>query len=107
MHDERRKYQRLHAPVVCRPLGRPIGLSLPVKDVSLGGIRVYTDDLHRIGDRLELELWLPDGTGLTLDSTVVWVDELGGLPAKFEVGLQFVDVAQKDFERLQVVLKSE
>src|SRR5437879_1305777 len=88
---ERRKYKRLHAPVYCRPLGRSMSTSqeiprLDVKDVSLGGIRVYTDDRHAIGDRLELELWLPDGDGITLDTTVVWVDPLDGAePARFEV----------------------
>jgi hypothetical protein len=108
---ERRKYKRLHAPVFCRPLGRSMSASheadpLDVKDISLGGVRVYTDDRHTIGDRLELELWLPDGDGITLDTTIVWVETLPqDAPARFEVGLRFVDVAKKDLERLESVLK--
>src|SRR5438552_2674485 len=106
MTDERRRFKRLHAPVLCRPLGRTLVAAQPVKDVSLGGVRVYTDDAHRLGDRLELELWLPDGQSITLDSTVVWVDALDGAsPAKFELGLQFVDVARGDLARLEAVLK--
>lgn len=110
-HPERRRYKRLHAPVFCRPLGRSMAGSqetpkLDVQDISLGGVRVYTDDRHALGDRLELELWLPDGDGITLDTIVVWVETLDNAdPARFEVGLEFVDVARKDLERLETVLK--
>lgn len=108
---ERRRFKRLNAPVYCRPLGRAIGGAkenekLKAQDISLGGVRVYTDDKHKPGDRLELELWLPDGESITLDTTVVWVDELEKAePARFEVGLKFVDVAQGDLARLEAVLK--
>ncbi len=111
VQPERRKYKRLNAPVYCRPLGRSMSASqeiprLEVGDVSLGGIRVFTDDRHKVGDRLELELWLPDGEGITLDTTVVWVDELPNAdPARYEVGLKFVDVSANDLQRLEAVLK--
>lgn len=111
VQPERRRYKRLNAPVYCRPLGRSQSASqevprLDVGDISLGGIRVYTDDRHTIGERLELELWLPDGEGITLETTVVWVDELPGAdPARFEVGLKFVDIAARDLQRLEAVLK--
>jgi hypothetical protein len=108
---ERRKYKRLNAPVFCRPLGRHTSASkereaLDVQDISMGGVRVYSDDRHAVGERLELELWLPDGEGITLDTTVVWVENLPGAePARFEIGLKFVDVAAADLERLSGVLK--
>lgn len=109
--NERRKYKRLNAPVFCRPLGRSMSASqetekLKVEDISLGGIRVYTDDRHKVGDRLELELWLADGDGITLDTTVVWIETLEKAePARYEVGLRFVDVAKADLARLEAVLK--
>jgi c-di-GMP-binding flagellar brake protein YcgR len=111
VQNERRKYKRLNAPMYCRPLGRAIAgaqetARLDVQDISLGGVRVYTDDRHSPGDRLELELWLPDGESVTLDTTVRWVDALENQsPARFEVGLEFVDVAKADLERLEAVLK--
>jgi hypothetical protein len=109
--QERRRFKRLHAPVFCRPLGRAMGASqetepFNVQDISLGGVRVYTDDRHADGDHLELELWLPDGEGITLDTVVVWVETLAAdAPARFEVGLRFLDVAKQDLERLESVLK--
>lgn len=109
--SERRKFKRLHAPVFCRPIGRAVSASqevepFDVQDISLGGIRVFTDDRHDEHDRLELELWLPDGDGITLDTEVVWVEKLpADAPARFEVGLRFLDVAKKDLDRLDAVLK--
>ena len=111
VQTERRKFKRLNAPMYCRPLARAISSSketpkLDVQDISLGGVRVYTDDKHVPGDRLELELWLPDGASITLDTMVVWVDPIESQnPARFEVGLKFVDVAATDLERLEAVLK--
>jgi hypothetical protein len=109
--QERRRFKRLNAPVFCRPLGRAMSASqevepFDVQDISLGGIRVFTDDRHSEGDHLELELWLQDGDGITLDTVVVWVEKLADdAPARFEVGLRFLDVAKKDLERLEGVLK--
>lgn len=111
VQTERRRYKRLNAPMYCRPLGRSISGSqetprLAIEDISLGGVRVYSDDRHAPGDRLELELWLPDGESITLDTIVVWVDALAGQePARFEIGLKFVDVNKRDLERLEAVLK--
>lgn len=111
VQTERRKYKRLNAPMYCRPLGRAMAKTqetpkIAVEDISLGGVRVYSDDRHKPGDRLELELWLPDGDSITLDTTVVWVDPLEGQnPARFEIGLKFVDVKTSDLARLEAVLK--
>lgn len=75
-------------------------------DISLGGLRVYSDDKHKIGERLELELWLPDGEGIVLETTIRWIEALpAGSDAKFEIGLQFVDAAKEDLAKLETVLK--
>lgn len=108
---ERRHFKRLHAPVLCRPLGpRPVDEAgkRKVLDISVGGIRVYTDDRHKTGEHLELELFLPGAQTLTLDTVVVWVDALEpGGPARFEVGLQYVDLAPADLERIVGLLRDE
>lgn len=104
--NERRQFKRLNAPVFCRPLGGAVAQDKrQVGDISLGGVRVFSDDEHRIGEHLELELFMPDGNSVTLDTHVVWVDPLEkGGPAKFEVGLRFVDIAKSDLDRLQSML---
>jgi hypothetical protein len=106
---ERRRFKRLNAPVLCRPLGNHLledETRREVGDISLGGLRVYTDDRHRLGERLELELFLPGGETVTLDTLVVWVDALAaGEPAGFEVGLRYLDAAEGDLARIEAVLK--
>jgi hypothetical protein len=104
--DDRREYPRLEAPVFCRPAGRPIFRRRKAVDVSLGGLRLYADDAPARGDRLQLELFLPDESELLCIVEVVWIDELPeGSPARFDVGAKFVALDDADRERLAQVLK--
>ena len=109
--SERRRFKRLNAPVFCKPLGRSLTKSgndkQQVEDISMGGVRVFTDDKHVIGDRLELELFMPDGSTVSLESQVVWIEPIPGrdAPARFEIGLKYVDVADADRAALEAVLK--
>ncbi len=108
---ERRRFKRLHAPVLCRPLGASLvdeEGKRKVQDISLGGLCVYTDDNHKIGEHLELELFLPTGETVTLDTQICWIDKLGaGDPAKFEIGLQYVDIAAADLARIETLLREK
>ena len=77
-----------------------------VQDISLGGVCVYTDDPHKIGEHLELELFLPSGETVTLDTQICWIDKLdAGGPARFEIGLKYVDIAAADLARIESLLK--
>ena len=102
---DRRQYLRLQAPVFCRPKGRPFFARRLATDISLGGVRVYADEAPPAGDRLELELFLPDETALVCTVEVVWVEPLpDGSPARFDVGARFVKLSPDDRARLAVVL---
>jgi hypothetical protein len=104
--DDRREYPRLEAPVFCRPAGRPLFRRRKAADVSLGGLRLFADDAPARGDRLELELFLPDESELLCVVEVVWVDEMPeGSPARFDVGAKFVALGDTDRARLAQVLK--
>lgn len=88
--DERRRFPRLKVPVYYRP-ARLFGPRRAAHDLSLGGIRILTDDALTVGKRLEIELFLPDGDSLTIDVRVAWVrplpeDEF----AQYEAGLEFL-----------------
>jgi Tfp pilus assembly protein PilZ len=72
-------------------------------DVSLGGVRIYSDNMMRVGDLLKMEFFLPDVEAVTYTAEVVWIDPLAeGGPAKFDVGLKFV---QLEPGALQLLLK--
>ena len=106
--DDRRKFHRVNAPVFCRPVGQPLFGRRKAVDVSLGGLRVYADDPPMSGDRLELELFLPDQSEVVCTVEVVWVEQLPeGSPARYDVGVKFVTISPGDRERLSTVLQSE
>lgn len=106
--SDRRRYPRIHAEV----LYRPAGLSLAhhrrsARDISLGGMRVFSDEDFRLGSRLDLEIQLADGSVVRCWSEVVWIVPLrNGSPASFDVGMKFTDMAQEDIQRLATVLSS-
>ena len=103
---DRRQFLRLKAPVFCRPLGRPLFNRRRTNDISMGGVRVYADEAPSAGDRLELELFLPDESALTCTVEVVWIEALpDGAPARFDVGARFVKLDEADKSRLAEVLK--
>jgi len=87
--EDRRRFPRLDVPVFYRP-ARLFGPRQIARDVSRGGIKVYTDDPFVVGTRLEIELFLRDGESLTIDVRVAWVRELSGQDAHYEAGLEFL-----------------
>ena len=105
---DRRQFPRVNAPVFCRPVGRPLFGRRRVADVSLGGMRIFADEPPAAGDRLELELFLPDESEVTCRVEVVWVEPLPeGSPARYDVGVKFVDLEDVDRKRLTVVLERD
>jgi hypothetical protein len=109
--SDRRLYRRVKANVLARPVG---GLGQAharrpdprrVNDISMGGLRVYSDETYQMGQRLEMEILFTGGDSATLIAEVVWVENLpGDAPAKFDVGLRYVDVQPQDLDRILAVL---
>jgi PilZ domain len=87
---ERRHFPRLHANTLWRPAGFLTPRS-PVADMSLGGARVYSDELVAVDDRLEIELMVPGKASLELLARVVRVHVLPpGALALYDVALEFL-----------------
>jgi Tfp pilus assembly protein PilZ len=77
-------------------------------NVSMGGARVFSDDTMKIGAKVNLEL-LPDAdTSVQVLARVAWIDALGdGAPARFDVGLEFLDVPEEMVSRLAAILQRD
>ena len=108
MGNERREYPRLQAPVLCRPAGLLLRLLKPRStiDVSLSGIRIYSDDPVKVGSLLDLELFPSDHQPFSCKAEVMWVEELPpGAPALYDVGLRFTQLKAEDRSRLASVLE--
>lgn len=104
--SDRRRYPRIQADVTCRPAGAALfHHKRNTRDISLGGMRVFADEDFSVGSRLDLDVYLPDGTSVRCWAEVVWRVELGPKgPARYDVGLKFRDLAPQDVQRLATVL---
>jgi hypothetical protein len=72
-------------------------------DISLGGLRIFSDEERRVGELLKMEFFLPDVPPVTYTAEVVWVEPLEkGDPARFDVGLKFI---QLEPDALQLLLQ--
>ncbi|MDQ6721709.1 MAG: PilZ domain-containing protein [Candidatus Dormibacteraeota bacterium] len=86
------------APVYYRPAG-PAFLHhrRSTINVGLGGMRVYSDEEMTVGERVELELLLSEATAARCWARVAWIEKLEPSDgAKFDIGLEFIDMADED-----------
>jgi hypothetical protein len=62
-------------------------------DVSLGGVRIFSDEPMRVGELLKMEFFLKDAKPITYTAEVVWIEPLpAAAPARFDVGLKFLQL---------------
>ncbi len=109
---ERRQFRRIAAPVYCRAAGLKVFARReheadeePI-DVSRGGVRVYSDEARKIGDRLTLELFVKDQPSVRFDAEVAWIEPLeAGAPGKYDVGLKFLRLSAESDALLKQVLE--
>ena len=92
--------------MLCRPAGAAaFHHRRNTLDVSLGGMRVYTDEEFSVGSRVDLDVLLPAGEPVRCWAQVVWRTDLDhGSPARYDVGLKFLDMETADVQRLAAVL---
>ena len=104
--SDRRIYPRLKVPMLWRSPGMVARLRMV--DVSLGGARVYSDDRLKLGTRVDLELLASPGSTVQVLARVVWIDELGPSgPARYDVGLEFLEVPEEMRSRLASILRKD
>lgn len=105
LEKERRRFPRVMGPVFFRA-PRISAKRRSVSNLSLGGVRIYCDERVDIGQSLELEFFLPNGTTVEVMARVVWVKKLPAeSEALYDVGLEFMDLSENVVEELRTVLK--
>jgi hypothetical protein len=74
-------------------------------DLSLGGVRIFSDERLKIAELLKLEFFIGDSDPVTYTAEVVWIEPLPeGSPAQFDVGLKFLDLEPAALKLLVSVL---
>jgi len=105
--QDRRRYRRIDVPIYYRG-ARLFGPRRTASDISMGGIRIQTDDALKVGKRIEIELFFPDDVSVTCDVRVAWVRETPPpASARYEAGLEFVGLNESDAGLLEHYLRSE
>ncbi len=96
----------MQAPIYHRPTSWfSQGLLRHRRPGSDDGVRSYSDEAVKPGRLLELDVFLPDGQTVTALVEVAWCDPLSAdTPARFDVGLRFVQVDDTGRARLESVL---
>jgi hypothetical protein len=74
-------------------------------DISLGGVRIFSDESMKIGELLKMEFFLQDVTPVTYTAEVVWIEALPPeAPAHYDVGLKFIQLEPAAIDLLMSVL---
>ena len=104
---DKRRFPRVKAPVLYRPI-KILGPRRRISDISLAGVRIYSDEPLKEGDQLEIELFLPNGQTVIATARVVWIRRLpSDEDARFDVGLEFTSLPDNATQELKYVLETE
>lgn len=101
----RRRFPRLTTPVYYRPVNI-FGTDQQASNISLGGIRIYSNKPLKEKQLLEIELTLPDRKTVPALARVVWINALPpGSKALYDVGLEFTKLNPEAFQDLKSLLE--
>jgi hypothetical protein len=76
-------------------------------DVSLAGMRVYSDEEMKVGETLELELLLAEDVTVRCWARIAWIERLEpAVSARFDIGLEFTDMSDGDRALLTSALRT-
>jgi len=108
---ERRKYPRFDVdlPLKYVPSDMSVNLGRTV-NASEGGLLISVREKMEVGQSLKITLFLLPGTELVsikAKGEIVWKDiDCGGDPGHHRFGIKFVDISDKDLERLKGLLRN-
>jgi len=95
--QDKRRYQRISAvlDIVCERVGRDSAWVDRTEDISMGGVRMFSDEESSAGDKLRLIVKIEDRE-IEATAVVRWLRPTNELPAKsqhkYVLGLEFVDL---------------
>jgi len=100
-----RRHPRMKANVFYKPT-RIIGQKHQAPNISLGGMRIFSNAHHKKGETVNIELYFPSGKKTIALARVAWVDAYPkDSDAIYELGLEFIHMPGHSQEELRVVLE--
>lgn len=103
---KRRRYPRLKAHVLYKP-SKIIGQRHQVPNISLGGMRIYSNKHYAVGQTINIELSLPSGQSAVALARVAWIDAYPkDSDALYDLGLEFIHLPPNALRELELELSS-
>ncbi|MGQ4647765.1 PilZ domain-containing protein [Lyngbya aestuarii] len=97
---EKRGFERQQISLFCKTQGLFRGRYWAV-DISRGGARIYSDRPLKVGESFQLKFFVPGSKTVTPTVRVAWIKETTEKSqAKYEIGLQFLDISETCLNRL-------
>jgi hypothetical protein len=104
---ERRHFPRISSPVYYR-FAKSQALRQRVSNISVGGVRIYSDHRLDVGEQVDLELYFPSGFSGKGTARVVWIKEMPPASgANYDMGLEFVHLPQEAIKEILKALKDK
>jgi len=101
---DKRRFPRFKNPVYYHP-ARTFGISRQASNISLGGVRIYSNNPLKKEQSLEIELLLPCGKSVAASVRVAWIKVLPpGSDALYDVGLEFTNLPEDAILELKSAL---
>jgi hypothetical protein len=95
------------APVLYRVPRKP-AKKQRVSNLSLGGVRIYSDERLDAGQVLDLGFFLPNGSVIEAKARVIWIKELPpGSKGIYDVGMELIKLSEKARKELALVLRQK
>jgi hypothetical protein len=102
---ERRRFPRVMTPVFYRTI-KLLAEERQVGNLSLRGVRIYSDDRLDVGQTLELEFFFPNEITVKVTGRVVWIkSQQPGSAGVYDVGMEFINLSEAALRELETVLK--
>ena len=97
---ERRRYPRMEAQGYSRNTSSK--KEYRIINISLGGLRIQSNERMKEGKKFNLEVFLTDGIEVKSEVKVVWIFKLQpGTPGLYDVGLKFIHLPVEGYNKLK------
>ena len=104
---DRRRFARISSPVYYR-IAKLNALRQRVSDISLGGVRIYSDQRLDVDEEIDLELHFPSGHEGKGTARVVWIKELPPRSgSSYDVGLEFLFLPDETIDELRKTIREK
>ena len=104
---KKRRYPRLNVPVLYKNT-KIIGQKHKAPNISLGGMRIYSNSYYQKGQSVNIELSLPSGQTAIALTRVAWIDSYTkDSNALYDIGLKFIHIPPNVLRELKFELENK